>query len=158
MLRIKIRCIIHPTEDKNKVLKAIKNIFDGEIRLVKIDENKYEVQGYSEDLRSLEKLHNMVRIEQIITAVRSYIEKHTRGNRITLIIHKQAAYANKLSLIDSDRESPLGAIRIEIESDNINEIKDWLAPEIFTPIRKRKKHAGKTTRAQRKQLLKKTFK
>ncbi len=153
-----MKTVIHPTEDKDKVLKAVRNLFDGDIRIVEIDEDYYEVRGYSEDRDSLNKIYNLIRIEQVITAVRSYMQKHLRGNKVTLIIHKQAAYVNKLSLVDSDRESPMGTITITIESDNIDEIIDWLAPEITPQPRKKHRKTSRAHRAQRKQMLKKTFK
>ncbi len=156
-MKIRVKTIIHPTEAKEKVLQAVSNIFSGTLRIRDLGDGYYEVIGESSTLDSLDKLYDMIRVEQIITAVRSYLQKHSRSGRIKIMIHKQAAYMGKLSLVDSDKESPLGAITITIDTDNIDEVIDWLAPEIGKPKSKKKKNS-RSKRAHRKQLLKKTFK
>ena len=55
--------------------------------------------------------------------------KGLRGNTIVFKIHKQAAYVGKISFIDDDRESPLGAITFTIETSDPERLIDWLAPK-----------------------------
>ncbi len=129
-MKIRIYTIVKPTEDPEKVKKAVENIFNGEVVIVDEGNGYYRVEGISTSRKALNKLYNMIRMEQVIAATRSYLLKNTRRNVITILLHKQAAYVNKLSFIDSDRESPLGAIKLVIEADDPKEIIDWLAPKI----------------------------
>ncbi|RLG80751.1 MAG: hypothetical protein DRO13_02985 [Thermoprotei archaeon] len=128
-MRIRVLAYAKPTEDPEKVREAVLNVFNGEVVVVEEGKGYYRVEGFSNSRSSLNKMYNLVRAGQIAPAVRSYLLKNKRGNAITILLHKQAAYMGKISLIDSDRESPLGAIRIEIEHDNPYEIINWLAPE-----------------------------
>ncbi len=128
MLKIKVETIIKPTEDPVKVRKAVENVFTGEILVTNIGDGYKKVEGFSTSLESLTALYNLIRIEQIIPAARSYLLKGTRGNTIRFMIHKQAAYMRKISFVDSDRESPLGAIKFTIESQDPMRIIDWLTP------------------------------
>ncbi|MEM0099678.1 MAG: RNA-binding domain-containing protein, partial [Desulfurococcaceae archaeon] len=74
---------------------------------------------------------NAIRIQQIEQAVRAYLYKRIENSTLVILIHKQAAFAGKVSLIDSDRESPLGPIRITITgtSNEIEEVIKFLTEE-----------------------------
>ncbi|ABN70327.1 Protein of unknown function DUF54 [Staphylothermus marinus F1] len=137
MLKITVTARINPTEDDRKVIKAIENVFNGEITLINEDDEYKRVEGFSTRLESLGKLYNLIRIEQIVPAVRSLLYKRLRGNIITFMLHKQAAYVGKISFVDGDNESPLGAIRFSIESNDPKRIIDWLAPGKHTPSDRR---------------------
>ncbi len=156
MFRVKVKTRVRPTEDLDKVLKAVENIFTGELKVVEEGDGYYTIEGFATSRESIEKLYNILRIEQVLSAARAVLENKTIGNKIRFILHKQAAYVGKASFIDSDRESPMGGIIVEIETDNPEEFIDWLTPRIGGG----KKHARHTRsqRAKRKQRLKKTFK
>ncbi|MCD6300985.1 MAG: hypothetical protein J7L82_02830 [Staphylothermus sp.] len=126
MLMIKVETIIKPTEDPVKVRKAVENVFTGEIIVTNIGDGYKKIEGFSTSLDSLTALYNLIHIEQIIPAARSYLLKGTKGNTIKFMLHKQAAYMKKISFVDSDRESPLGAIKFTIESQDPMRIIDWL--------------------------------
>jgi len=132
MFNIRVSCIVKPTEDLEKVKKAVENVFNGEIVVVEEGDGYYHIQGFSNTRDSLVKLYNLIRVNQIIPATRSYLLKNTVNGIIRIMLHKQAAYVNKISLIDYEKESPLGPIIIEIETDNHFEVIDWLAPETST--------------------------
>jgi predicted RNA binding protein with dsRBD fold (UPF0201 family) len=44
------------------------------------------------------------------------------------LLNKQAATAGIVVVIEDERESPLGSIRITIVSDQLNRLIDWLVP------------------------------
>ncbi|MGC8573236.1 MAG: RNA-binding domain-containing protein [Caldisphaera sp.] len=127
--RIIVEAELRPTEDEEKVIKAINNVFtykDMEI----IDQGEYKViRCFSDSYDSLRKLHDLLRKQAILDAARSYFLKRVRGNVLQILLHKQALYQGKISLISWDEESPLGPIKITIESDNINAVIDWLSPQ-----------------------------
>ncbi|MEM1873878.1 MAG: RNA-binding domain-containing protein [Acidilobaceae archaeon] len=126
--KIVVEVEIRLTEDKDKVLRAVKNIVDVET-LTTTSTSKGEILvGEASSPRALLPLYQAVRAERILDAVRNALKKNRRENSTHLLLHKQAAYAGRISIVDSDRESPLGAIKLTIIRDNIDEIIDWLAP------------------------------
>lgn len=131
-MKIKVFAYVKPTEDTDKVRKAIENIYSGELIAIEEDKDMFRIEGFSNDIKSLSKLRDLISTKQIIPATRNYLLRKTRGNTITLILHKQAAFMKNISLIDSDKESPLGAIWIEIEADNVEEVVNWLAPKRYS--------------------------
>jgi len=129
LIRIYVEAPLYPTENPEKVRKAIKTFYKGQ--LVEREGPGYKIiYGESTELSSIKPLYEAIRASQIISAVRSYLYRRKRGNRVELLFHKQAAYMGKISLIDNERESPLGAVRIVIEADDIRSVIDWLAPRL----------------------------
>jgi len=129
-LKIRVFTYVKPTEDFDKVKKAVENIYSGEILVFEEKNGYYRIEGFSTDLSSLNKFRELIRVKQIVTATRNYLLKRIKGNTLTILLNKQVAYMKNISLIDSDKESPLGAIWIEIEADNIEDVINWLAPKI----------------------------
>jgi len=46
--------------------------------------------------------------------VKARLEKYWRENSITILPHKQACHAGRVSLVDSERESPLGPVKLVV--------------------------------------------
>lgn len=127
-VRVIVEAEIRPTEDDDKVLRALTNFFDAtNVEIVDTGRSKIIVMT-SDSLTSLFKLHKALRTERILDAARGAMKKGVQGSTLTFYLHKQAAYMGKLSFIDGDHESPLGAIKVVIQHDNIEEVIDWLAP------------------------------
>lgn len=123
MVKIIVEAEVRPTEDAEKVKKAVKNIFAGDIIIQELG-NKYRVvKGVSLTIESLKPLKNLAKTQQVEPALKNYLIKYRTTTSITLLLHKQAAYAGKLSLIDSEKESPLGPVKIIIEGDG-NELEE----------------------------------
>jgi hypothetical protein len=130
MVYIRIEVEVRPTEDIEKVLKALKNIFtfknfkveelSNERKLIIIEENSIDV---------LSKMYDGLRRQRILDTSRNIFLKNLRGDTIEIRLHKQAAYQGIISFVDSDAESPLGSIYVIISSKNINALIDWLAPK-----------------------------
>lgn len=138
-MKIEVYAKIKPTEDPNKVKKAVQNVFNGDIIVVDEGDGYKRIEAFSSSISSLERLYNLIRAKQIIAAARSYLYKGLRGKTITFMLHKQAAFAGKISFIDSDRESPMGGIRFIIETDDPKRVIDWLAPSKYTSSERRSK-------------------
>ena len=130
MPRIRVEVEIRPTEDPEKVEKALRNVFEPDKIRIEERSSGYKVlvaESYS--YRSLIKLHDLIRRERILDAARSMLRKGVMGNMLIFKINKQAALQNRLSFVDTDSESPLGPITFIIETDNPYEVIDWLAPK-----------------------------
>ena len=127
--RVVVEAQLRPTEDEGKVMQSILNIFDPDT-VEKIDMGDYVlIRAYSERLTSLQKLHRLLRSQEILEAARAYMLKNAKGDRLSITLHKQAAYQGKVSLLTWDEESPLGPIKVTIEyRGDIKDVIDWLAP------------------------------
>ncbi len=127
--KIVVEAELRPTEDESKVMKAIENLFEPE-NVERIQMGDYElIRATSSSLASLSRLHRQLRVQEILEATRSYLLKSVKGNSVTLLLHKQAAYEGKVSLLTWGDESPLGPIKVTIEHPNIRDVIDWLAPQ-----------------------------
>ncbi|MEM2007199.1 MAG: RNA-binding domain-containing protein [Sulfolobales archaeon] len=128
MFILRVETEVRPTESLDKVSKAIKNVLDVELVEVELSEGYRLLVGESNSLESLRKLHQALRQHRILDSARAYMLKNRKGNSLELKLHKQAAFAGRISLVTYDEESPLGPIRVLVVSDKIDELVDWLAP------------------------------
>ncbi len=129
MFLLQVRSDLRPTEDLERVLRSIRNLFDVE-RYDVIDGTPYkEVVCESNKVESLLRFHQVLRQDRILDTARKIMLSSRAGNRITLKLHKQSAYAGHVSFVTYDSESPLGPIRVIIVSDDVERIIDWLAPK-----------------------------
>ena len=126
---VRVKAEVRPTEDIEKVRKAVRNVFNGRINVIDGEHGLKVIIGESDSAYSLIKLHDLIRIYRILDAARKSLQKGMRGNTIVFKLHKQAAYVGKISFIDSDHESPLGSITFYIESSDPGKLIDWLAPK-----------------------------
>lgn len=124
---VHIEVDVNPTEDEEKVKKAVNNMvgnatftseaaFQGSIL-------KAEAQGQD----SLTKLRNLLRNDRIRDAARKLLHRATKGNKISFFINKQVAYVGHISFSEETAESPLGPIRVVIETEDPNQLVEWLA-------------------------------
>jgi predicted RNA binding protein with dsRBD fold (UPF0201 family) len=127
-----IRCIVHPTEEIQRIEKAIENIL-GSITLStsKFDEFT-EIYSSITSKDSFARLRQLVHDKRILSAVRVRLLKNLDEFSTFMHFDKQAAYTGKLRLIDNIHENPpLGSIeiRIEFESESqFEEFLDWFSP------------------------------
>lgn len=133
-MEIVVEAEIRPTEDPEKVKKAISTI-------IKIME--YDVETISQEYRvmrvkcnniqCLEPLRDAIRSQQIEPAVRAHLYRYLGERELIVLFHKQAAYMGKISLVDSDRESPLGPIKLEITGlrEEIEELIEYITSEHY---------------------------
>ncbi len=129
MFLLQVRSDLRPTEDLERVLRSIRNLFDVEHYDV-IDGMPYkEVVCESNKVESLLRFHQVLRQDRILDTARKIMLSSRTGNRITLKLHKQSAYAGHISFVTYDSESPLGPIKVVIVSDDVERIIDWLAPK-----------------------------
>ncbi len=129
MIKIRVEAECRPTEDIDKVKKAILNIFNPDEMLVEDLGQGYRlVVAYSYSIRGLVKLYEKLRIERILDAARSYLLRHVEDNVLVFKLNKQVAFAGRISFVDADVESPLGPITFTVESNDLKSLIDWLTP------------------------------
>jgi predicted RNA binding protein with dsRBD fold (UPF0201 family) len=104
--KIEVFCSINPSEDTKKVESAILNIFPE----CKIDNEKFSIRGYSENLNVLEKIHEVIHSMQYQRIYKRTLEKNLEKNTTWFYLNKQAAFAEKIAICGESDESPLGPI------------------------------------------------
>lgn len=129
MVIIKVEAEVRPTEDENKVKQAILNVFIPEHIEVEARGKSKIIVAKAYSLKSLTKLHKLLRVERILDAARTVFKKGVHERSIIFYLNKQAAFQGRLSFTEAYGESPLGPITFIIEDVNVEKLIDWLAPK-----------------------------
>jgi len=123
-VEVRVEAEVYPTEDPEKVLEAVKKIFP------EIDFNvkwlAAVVEGVGEGLKVLENLKRLIRERRIRASARRILKSSISGDRLIFNLNKQAAYAGKVSFTEPYLESPLPPIRVEIRSNDLEGVIEWL--------------------------------
>ena len=123
--KIELLSSINPSEDPKKVESAILSVIpDCEIKI-----EKFSVKGESNDLRSLEKIHEAIHSLQSQRTYRRTLQKNLKNDSTWFYLNKQAAFAEKIAICEESDESPMGPIKVILTSKNIDRIVDWLILE-----------------------------
>ncbi|MFQ6051175.1 MAG: RNA-binding domain-containing protein [Candidatus Hydrothermarchaeota archaeon] len=125
-MRVRVSAKIYPSEDIEKVKKAVKNLFPT-INLEILEKEKLLVgEG---DKEAINHFRYLLHKEKILDAARKVIKSATKREgdlyHSQFDVNKQVAFVGKISF-STEGESPLGPITIEITSKE--EFIDWLAP------------------------------
>jgi predicted RNA binding protein with dsRBD fold (UPF0201 family) len=118
---------INPTENEDNVKAAINNVLGNATITIKPSIKGCTLTAVAKGQDSLIKLRNLMRNDRIRDASRKLLFKSIRGNMISFCLNKQVAFAGHVSFSEETAESPLGPIRFNIESDNTEQLIDWLA-------------------------------
>jgi len=120
--KINAYCSINPSEDPKKIEQALSNILGN----IEIKINKESLNASSSNIESLKKIYESIHSHQSANAYRRQLNQNLHDNSSWFYLNKQAAYANTIALCSESEESPLGPIKIILNSTNIEEVIDWL--------------------------------
>jgi hypothetical protein len=118
----RIRAILNPTEDPEKVKQAIENVF-GEINL-KHNLNSQILTAEVTGLTPLYEFKRKIAQDRIRDTIRSVFSRWKEDERLSFGLNRQAAYAGHVSL-NLQNEDPMGPLQVSINGD-IDEIIDFL--------------------------------
>jgi predicted RNA binding protein with dsRBD fold (UPF0201 family) len=124
---VNIETEINPTESEEKVKAAITNILGNASVTIKPEGKANILTAEAKGQDSLVKLRNLMRSDRIRDASRKALFRSTRGNKIRFCLNKQVAFAGHISFCEETGESPLGPIKLTIETDNPQQLIEWLA-------------------------------
>lgn len=113
---------INPSEDPEKIEQAVSNILSN----CKINTTKFSITAYSNDLESLDKIHNAIKSRQTQKTYRRNLEKNLKDNTTWMYLNKQAAYVDTIAMCEQPEESPLGPIKLVLSSKRIGDVIEWL--------------------------------
>lgn len=139
MIHVKVSAAVYPTEDPEKVIRAILALFTDIIIEKKAIETT-ESEGVSPflflsgegGLDLLQNLHGLIRREQIIDSVRDKVFSRglsSDGLSTIFMLNKQAAFVGVPSI--PAQKDPMGSIEIFIRADSTEEMArlfEWLLP------------------------------
>ncbi len=118
-LEIEIRTKVYPTEDVEKVRRAILNLFPD----VEIEVMGEELVGRAQDIENFAKL---LREQRIRDSARAVLLGNLYENEVAFEVSKQAAYVGRVNF--SVGNVALGSIRIKIRGENLRELIERIAP------------------------------
>jgi len=120
MIRIQVEVPVYPTEDPEKVRRALSNVIFGMSFSERIEGGVKYLTGLSEESDSLSQIKRHLKDQSISTFARETLSKSVKEeSKIRFYLNKQAAFMGVLHFCESKNESPLGPITVEIDSDNI---------------------------------------
>jgi predicted RNA binding protein with dsRBD fold (UPF0201 family) len=118
---------INPTESEEKVKEAVNNILENAAITIAPSAKISTLSAEAKGQESLIKLRNILRSDRISDAARKAMFRCIRGNTISFCLNKQVAYAGHVSFCAETGESPMGPIRVTIETDSPRQLVEWLA-------------------------------
>lgn len=118
MMDIRLRVQCHATEDRDAVIRAIRNLFpDAEIH------GDSEIIATSSSVGSFGELLKRYKIRD---AARKVMRRGLRGDTTRFRLNKQVAAVGKVSF--SEEDHALGDIEVSMRADDIESIIDSIAP------------------------------
>jgi predicted RNA binding protein with dsRBD fold (UPF0201 family) len=124
---VHVEAEINPTENEEKVRAAVTNFLGNASITIKPSGKTDTLTAETNGQDSLFKLRNILRNDRIRDAARKALFHSTRGNTISFCLNKQVAFAGHISFSEETAESPLGPIRVTIETDSPQQLIEWLA-------------------------------
>lgn len=121
-MKLRIEAEVKATEDRAKVEAAVNRIFPA----LKLNLVGDRLIGESTDIRSLDRLHQLLRLQAILDSARKIMRAGRRGNIVEFMLNKQVAAVSKVSFTDG--ESPLGPIVVTLDAPDIECLIDYLVP------------------------------
>ena len=117
LVTVRTPCL--PTEDPEKVRKAVLNLFPESM----IEEKDGVIMART---GSLWRFRELVRSHRIIDATRRIMLRGKQGNGTSFQVNKQVAFIGKISYVEE--KLPLGSIEVSIEDDDLDKLIDAVAP------------------------------
>lgn len=120
--RISARCRIHPSEDPDKIRRAVSNVLPGSDVRIRAGAAGASARGPD----TLGRILEAARTRRTHRAYVRHMTKNLEGGSTWFYLNKQAAFAGRMALCDGADESPLGPIKIIVESGRIDRLIDRL--------------------------------
>lgn len=120
--KIEAACEVNPSEDPKKLEQALGNILDN------AEFHSYDgsLMAISNEIESLSKIHESIQNHNTQKTYWRLLNNNLDGNSAWFYLNKQAAFVNNVAICEHDDESPLGPIKITIQSKSIERIIEWL--------------------------------
>lgn len=122
--RVSVCCDLNPSEDESQVRRALSNLFADMIFSL----DRGIICAHSDTIRCLEGVREQVHNRQTASSLARQIRHNTNGDSFWFYLNKQAASASVAAVCETADESPLGPIRVSVQSADIGQAAQWIAP------------------------------
>lgn len=120
-VEVEIETFVHPTEEEEKVVKAVKNLFPD----AKVEIRNGKLFALARDLKQFKEL---LKRQKILDTARSELMRCRRGNEIVVYLNKQTATVSRINFCDEDAVlSPL-KVTFRLLGVPFQRFLDYLAP------------------------------
>lgn len=120
--KINAYCQVNPSEDPQKVERAVSNILSNIDIHVKDD----SLKATSTTLESLLHIHEKIHSRNTQKVYGRNLRRNLVDDSTWFYLNKQAAFVDVVTLCENADESPLGPIKIILQSKHIENIIEWL--------------------------------
>jgi hypothetical protein len=137
---------VEPTEDEKKVERALLKLFpSGRPERRTEDGCTVDLVVRGSGLEFLSCLRNLIRQDRIRSTARAVFLRNARDRVLRIYLNKQAAFMGRVSFCAPVGESPYGPISIEVETEEMQAVIDYIAANpregSSSEIRRRRKQS-----------------
>jgi uncharacterized protein len=125
--KIEVYAAVNPSEDPEKVRLAVSKVIQG----TDFQYKEGSIKATSNDLESLLKIQETIKKYRTSRVYRRQMRYNTKGDTTWFYLNKQAAFVDVITICEEAEESAMGPIKVIIHSEDLDKIKDWLAPDII---------------------------
>ena len=127
MIRVQVEVPVHATESQDKVRRALSNVIFGMSFSERVGDQVKYLEGVSDGLDSLSQIQRHLKDQAMSAFAKKVLLKSVIDeNHLRFYLNKQAAFMGVVHFCESKNESPLGPITVEIQSDDVNSIIDYV--------------------------------
>jgi len=123
---VRVKAEVLPTEDEEKVAKAISRIFPEMTPTPQRVGDRLILTCDSSELASLRYIKENFRRRRVRAVVARLLGSSATPRSLSLRLSKQAAYVGQASVLDEDESPAIGWIELVIETDDPGELIKWL--------------------------------
>ncbi|MEM2198307.1 MAG: RNA-binding domain-containing protein [Nitrososphaerota archaeon] len=125
-VRVSVRAEVFPTEDLERVLRAVRRIFPTlEFRVLE-EGGRVFVEAEATELSALKYLKENWRMRRVRSAVGRILRSASSAGVVRARLSKHAAYVGMASLLDEDERPGVGEISLEVETEDVEGLIKWL--------------------------------
>jgi predicted RNA binding protein with dsRBD fold (UPF0201 family) len=124
-IELKVEALVNPSEHSEKVIAAITNVIDKcypELRYGN------RVVARSIGTAPLRTIYEQIRSRSAMGVLRRMLIDNRLADTTWFLLNKQAASAGIVVIVEDERESPLGPIRVNIDCEELDTLIGWLVP------------------------------
>ena len=125
-VELKVEAPVNPSEDPDKVIDAITQVIE---RCSPEFRYGSRVIGRAAGIEPLSVIYEQVRSKSTMGVLRRMLLDNGAGTSTWFLLNKQAATAGIAAVVEDDRESPLGPIRVTLTCEELDALTDWLVPD-----------------------------
>ncbi len=116
---------VRPTEDRDKVATAISNLFPGPL-IERREGERVFLTMETDRVGSLDRFRMIIHRDRIRAAAGAVLRRGSSQEGILVFLNKQVAFVSHVSFCEPEGESPLGPIRLFIETSDSFRVVNWM--------------------------------